>query len=410
VTAVLDDRAARTVVGTSPPPVPPPDAPRPIRGVRTSDVLEIVGAALAAISLTSLMFFVLTPFSGLLGYVVVAFVLFVSLYALLVSMDGNRPLVADRTAATIVVALAALLLIVLVTVIVFAFVRGRSALANLNFFVEDMRQAGPLQPLTDGGILHAIVGTLQQITIALVVVVPLGILCAVFLSEVSNPFSRFVRTIVEAMTALPSIIAGLFIYAALILQFGVPRSGFAAAMALAIMALPIVIRAGDVVLRLVPGTLKEAAAALGAPRWRIMWHVTLPTARSGLMTSVILGTARAIGETSPVLLTAGATTALNLNPFDGPQVSLPLATFNFTRSSEETFIARGFGTAAVLLVLVLVLFAAARAIGGRGPGELTSRQLRRRLQRSERDRARIEATGASGASSGTADDEGGPGR
>lgn len=387
MTAIIDRPASQATDE----PLTPPDVPRPIRAVRTADVLEIVGAALAALSLTSLMFFVLTPLSGVLGYVVVGYALFVALYALLVSMDGDRPRVADRAAATVVVALASLLLLVLVVVVVFVFVRGWTALVNLNFFVQDMRQAGPLQPLTDGGIFHAIVGTLQQITIALIIVVPLGILCAVFLSEVRNPFSRFVRTIVEAMTALPSIIAGLFIYAALVLQFGFPRSGFAAAMALAIMALPIVIRAGDVVLRLVPGTLKEAAAALGASRWRIMWHVTLPTARSGLMTAVILGTARAIGETSPVLLTAGATTALNLNPFNGAQVSLPLAAFNFTRSSEETFIARGFGTAAVLLLLVLVLFGAARAIGGRGPGELTSRQLRRRLRLSARDRERIEA-------------------
>ena len=138
------------------------------------------------------------------------------------------------------------------------------------------------------------------------------------------------------------------------------KSGFAASLALSVMMLPIMIRAADVVLRLVPGNLKEAAAALGAPRWRVVWHVVLPTSRSGIMTAIILGTARGIGETSPVLLTAGYTTGFNLNPFSGPMVSLPLLTFSLTKSPEPGFIARGFGAATVLMLLVLCLFLLAR--------------------------------------------------
>jgi len=143
-----------------------------------------------------------------------------------------------------------------------------------------------------------------------------------------------------------------------------------------------VIRASDVVLRLVPGNLTEAAEALGAPRWRTVWHVVLPTARSGLATAVILGTARGIGETSPVLLTAGYTAALNADPAHGPMVSLPLAVFSFVKSPEPTMIARGFGAAAVLMALVLVL-------GGRGPGQQTKRQARRTARASKRDAARF---------------------
>ena len=134
-------------------------------------------------------------------------------------------------------------------------------------------------------------------------------------------FSRFVRIIVEAMTALPSIIAGLFIYATLIIILGFPKSGLAAALAISVMMLPIIIRAADVVIRLVPGNLKEASYALGASQVRTVWHVVLPTARSGLTTAVILGTARGVGETSPVLLTAGVTASLNTNPLDGPMIS-----------------------------------------------------------------------------------------
>jgi phosphate transport system permease protein len=158
--------------------------------------------------------------------------------------------------------------------------------------------------------------------------------------------------------------------------------------------LPIIIRASDVVLRLVPGSLKEASLALGTGQWRTVWHVTLPTARSGLATAVILGAARGIGETSPVLITAGYTASMNKNPLEGPMVSLPLAVFQLVQSPQPAQITRGFGTAALLLVVVLVLFIVARLIGGRGPGNLTPRQQRRRISASRRDLARIEGSHA----------------
>ena len=126
------------------------------------------------------------------------------------------------------------------------------------------------------------------------------------------------RTVVDAMTALPSILAGLFIFATWILILGFERSGLAASIAVSIMMLPIIIRSADVVLRLVPGNLREASAALGAPQWRTVWHVVLPTARSGLATAVILGVARGVGETAPVLLTSGFTASLNVNPDQEP--------------------------------------------------------------------------------------------
>src|SRR5262249_28722130 len=142
-------------------------------------------------------------------------------------------------------------------------------------------------------------------------------------------------------------------------------------------------------LRLVPGSLKEASYALGAGQWRTVWHILLPTARSGLVTAVILGAARAVGETSPVLLTAGATNFLNANPFSGSMMSLPLFAFTGVRSSVPSDQARGFGAAMVLLLLVLVIFGIARIAGGRGPGNLTRRQQLRREDRSRRDADRF---------------------
>jgi phosphate transport system permease protein len=229
------------------------------------------------------------------------------------------------------------------------------------------------------------VGTLIEIGIAMAIAVPLGLLAAVFLNEVPGRLNRLVRTVVDAMTALPDIVAGLFIYATLILIFHLPLSGLAAGCALAVTALSIVCRAAYVVLRLVPGGLTEASYALGSGHWRTVWHVTLPTARSGLATAVILGAARAIGETAPVLLTAGATGYLSFNPINGPMMSLPLEAYTLVASGLKNYVVRGFGAAAVLLALVLVLFGIARVIGGRGAGQLTSRQLRRRMTTSRRD-------------------------
>ncbi|MEU3980954.1 phosphate ABC transporter permease PstA [Streptomyces sp. NPDC026672] len=366
-----------------------PEVRRNTSTVHTSDVLALVGAALGSLSLTTLLFVWIAPFDAILGFVVLAYLLFVGLYAVLVSFDENGVAVRDRVAAVLWQSLGVLLLAALVMVVAFTLWRGKSSLAHLNFFTEDMSSTGPLQPLSKGRVVHAITGTLEQIAISLAITVPLGLSCAVFLSEVPGRYARFVRTIVEAMTALPSIVAGLFIYATVILVLGVDKSGFAAALALSVMMLPIVIRASDVVIRLVPGSLREASYALGASRWRTVWTVILPTARSGLTTAVILGTARGIGETSPVLLTSGISSGVNADPFSGPQISLPLATFDLVRSPQPAYIARGFGSAALLMALVLLLFVLARVIGGRGPGELTRNQRHRRVQASRRDAERM---------------------
>ncbi|MFJ3822655.1 phosphate ABC transporter permease PstA [Streptomyces nodosus] len=377
----------RTTLPTRPP--AGDERRRSVSGSRATDVYALLGAGAAALALTWLLFAWLLPFDGAVGFVVVAYALFLGLYALTVSFDEDGPAVVDRLAGAVVRSMGALLITVLVFVVGYTLWEGRRALPHLNFFTEDMKLAGPLEPLSTGGVLHAIAGTLIQILIALVITVPGGLVCAVFLNEVPGRFARFVRTIVEAMTALPSIVAGLFIYATVILTLGMERSGFAAALALSVMMLPIIIRAADVVIRLVPGTLREAAYAMGTSRWRTVWHVVLPTARSGLTTAVILGTARGIGETSPVLLTAGSTAEFNADPLSGPMVSLPLAAFQFVQSPEPAMIARGFGAAATLLVLVLLLFIAARVIGGRGPGRLTRRQEHRRVVASRRDAHRF---------------------
>ncbi|MEW2485084.1 phosphate ABC transporter permease PstA [Streptomyces sp. NPDC048411] len=363
----------------------PPDRPRRIGGVTRGGVLAVTGAAASGLCVAILLFGELASLSGTLGFTVTAYLCFLASYAMLTGLEDDGPAVRDRVMTVVLWSAATVLFSALVLVVGFTLWRGRKALPHGNFFTHDMQAAGPLDPLTAGGIAHAMLGTLIMISIALAITVPLGLACAVYLNQIPGRFSRFVRTIVEAMTALPSIVAGLMVYATWILGLGMEKSGLAAGFAISVMMLPIVIRASDVVLRLVPGTLTEASEALGAPRWRTVWHVILPTARSGLATAVILGTARGVGETSPVLLTAGFTAALNADPLQGPMVSLPLAVFNFVKSPEPTMIARGFGAAAVLMALVLVLFAIARMLGGRGPGHHTKRQARRAERASRRD-------------------------
>ncbi len=369
--------SARTTTVYAPVELATPERRRTLGGLRVGDLLSIVGAAVAAFALAVILTTQIAPITGGIAFFIVWYLLFVSTYALLVSLDDSRTFVVDRVVAVVITSIATLLFSILIFVITFVIGRGSEALPFVNFYIDDMQSAGPLDPLSVGGVGHAILGSLIQISIALVITIPLGIAAAVYLNEINSRFSRFVRTIVEAMTALPSIVAGLFIFATAILMFGVPKSGIAASLAISVMMLPIMIRSADVVLRLVPQTLKEASIGLGASQWRTAWTVVLPTSRSGLTTSIILATARGIGETSPVLLTSGFTAALNVNPLADPMVSLPLAIFQFVKSPEPSMIARGFGTAAVLMVVVLTLFVVARWVGSMTPERAARGRIRR---------------------------------
>lgn len=320
------------------------------------------GSWAAALGLAWLVTQQLLPLSGVPWFLVTWFVLGLAVTAVTAAMTGGSNDLKDRVAAAIVTGGALVVGAALVSVLAFVAIRGWKPLLHLNFFVNDMSGVGPKDPFEMGGIAHAILGTLIELSIALVITLPLGIGTAVFMTEVGGRFARVVRTVVEAMTALPSIVAGLFIYSVFIVALGYPRSGLAAGLAIAVMMLPIIARAADVVLRLVPGGLREASLALGASRWRTVWDVVLPTARPGLATAVILGVARGIGETSPVLLTSGAAAFMVENPTDGVMNSLPLFIYTTVRSGEPTAITRAFAGASVLLAMVLILFVVARLL------------------------------------------------
>ena len=355
----------------------PPQARRRIGRRNRENTFDLVGAAATGLCVSILLFGQLATLSGPIGFVIVGYLVFLAVYAVLVALREDGPAVRDALMTVVLTTAMCVAFGALALVIGFTLWRGRTALVHTNFFTQDLSKAGPLAPLKVGGVAHALVGTLWMIGIALVLTVPLGLVCAVYLDQTRSRPALFVRSVVQAMTALPTILAGLFIYAFFILILGFQQSGLAAALALSIMMLPYLIRTSDLVLRLVPQGLREASDALGAPRWRTVWHVVLPTARSGLATGVILATARGIGEASPVLLTAGYTTYLNADPLHGPMVSLPLLALKLVASGVPTDIARGFACATFLLLVILALFVAARIVGGWGPGHLSARQQRR---------------------------------
>jgi phosphate transport system permease protein len=376
----------------------PPLAVEPQRvriGKPLHETLALPGAMAAGLSFGVLM----GPVLGLIGsgwIWITAFAWMLATYAVLSRINDNLPAMKDRFARVLFSTGGLILVALLALVIGFVLFRGAKILPSLrlSFLTTDMGLTSPLSPLKEGGVLHAIVGTLEQIGIALAITVPLGIATALFLNEIGGRYARLVRTVVEAMTALPSVVAGLFIYASVILLVTHQFNGFAAALAISVLMLPIMIRSADVVLRLVPGNLREAGLALGGGQWAVVRLVVLPTVRSGLTTAIILATAHGIGETAPVLLTSGVTNNLNVNPFNGPQMSLPLAVLEFIKSPQPDMRTRGYATAALLLLLVLVLFVAARMFGGQQAGQVTERQRRRLAARSLRDLDRVQSNHA----------------
>ena len=353
------------------------DAPLRIRQVTGEDTLTIGGSAAGALALDWVLYERVLPFTGVLGFWICWYILFVVCFTSVAALQWDRLAVRDRVVSVILTTGGLLAVAIVVDQVGYTLIRGFSVVKRLSFFTQSMSQTGPLSTVASGGVAHALIGTFEQITIATLLSVPLGVAAALYLAEVGGRGARPVRTLVDAMTALPDIIAGLFILAFMVLTVGLPESGFAASLALAVTMLPIVTRASETVLRIVPGTLREASYALGGSQWRTVLMVVLPTARSGLATAVVLAMARGIGETAPVLLVAGYARGINANPFKGWQTSLPLFIYNEIQSPIVADHDRAFGGGFALFVLVLVLFTVARRLGGGAPGELTRRQRRR---------------------------------
>jgi phosphate transport system permease protein len=284
-------------------------------------------------------------------------------------VEGRRA-ARDRTWRTLIYATCVLAVLPLVSVVWTLLSKGAARL-DANFFGTSMNNIGARDP--NGGAYHAIVGTLQQVGVATLLAVPLGVLAAIYLVEYGRGrFALTVRFFVDVMTGIPSIVAGLFILALWVLVVspwfndGQPRfSGFAASLALTVLMLPTIVRSTEEMLRLVPGPLREGAYALGVPQWKTILRIVLPTALPGIITGIMLAVARAAGETAPVLLVAGGAAAINFDPFNGNQSSLALFVYQQAGDASKYAPARAWTAALTLVALVLALTIAAKLLARR---------------------------------------------
>jgi len=280
------------------------------------------------------------------------------------SVEGRRR-AKDRFATTLIYTSFVCAIVPLVLILSYIAVKGLP-LFSIDFFTKSMN--GVTSRQEGGGIYAALVGTLIIVGIATVIALPIGIFTAIYLVEYGRgKFAKAVTFFVDVMTGVPSIVAGLFVYTFLLLGFGMRPFGAAGAIALAILMVPVSVRASEEMLKLVPRELREASYALGVPKWRTILKVVLPTAMSGLITASLLAVARVAGETAPLILLVGYTARINYNPFSGDMATLPMMVWDQlgkrsgTTSNDYTE-ARAWGAALTLVLLVLILNVGARLL------------------------------------------------
>lgn len=306
----------------------------------------------------------LTPLKGKLAYFLLFFISYAIATATLSFFKYGKMTAKDAAVKVLIAAGALLTVLPIVSILATIIQKGYKGI-KFNIFTQDMSLATPTDPLTNGGLLHAIVGTLMLVSVALVMSVPIGILTALYLTEIRGKFTKPIRFLVQAMSGVPSIVAGLFILSAVIYPITKANSGFMGSLALTILMIPTVARTSEEVLGLIPQDLREAGTALGGTQWRTVAMIVLPAARSGLITAVILGVARIAGETAPLLLLTGGGDRINGNPFNDPMGSLPFYIWKSFNAGSEEAITRAWAGLLVLVLLVLILFTAARFLSTR---------------------------------------------
>jgi phosphate transport system permease protein len=265
--------------------------------------------------------------------------------------------------ATVAMVLALILVIIPLGFVLFTvIVKGASVLSG-----TFLTSAIPINvaPANVGGIGPAVLGTILITALATAMAVPLGVLGAIYVNEYGGRgvLAKVVQFMADVMTGVPSIIMGLFIFSIWVLHFGF--SGFAGALALACLMLPIVIRSSEEMLKLVPDSLREGSYALGATKARVTTTVVLPAALGGIVSGALLAVARAAGETAPLLFTILTVTTVNANVFSGANTSLPSQIFSNATQPYVGAQARGWGAALTLIIIAFILMIAARLVTAR---------------------------------------------
>ncbi len=319
-------------------------------------------------ALASLLLVLGTGLKGKIGFMV-CFILISTILQVVVGVRKfGRKALGDNIASSLIYVGAAIVFLPVFSILYMAVTKGAAGL-HPSLFTETMFNASFLDPIDKGGLLHSLVGTLYLISIAMIISVPMGILTALYLTEIRGPGAGFIQFIVQAMSGVPSVVAGLFIFTSVILISPLKASGAAGALALAILMIPTVTRTSQEVLLLVPHDLREAGLALGATQWKTVATIVVPAARNGLITATILGVARIAGETAPLIFTIGGADKLNLNPFKDYQSALPFYVWKGLVLGTPESLQRAWTGILVLLVLVLSLFIAARTLGGKKMGK-----------------------------------------
>ena len=316
--------------------------------------------------ITSVVIVAITPMKGKLAYFFLFFIAWFVIDSIFILRKMGAKGIRDGLAAKITLFGAVIVSMAVFSILWATVSRGLKGL-NLAFVTENMRNASMFDPIGKGGILHAILGTLMLIAIAIIISVPMGILTALYLTEIKGKASGLIQFLVQAMSGVPSVVAGLFIYAAIILNTPLRSSAFLGGLALTILMVPTVTRTAQEVLNLVPRDLREAGLAMGATQWKTVALVVVPAARSGLITATILGVARIAGETAPLLFTVGVFDSYNFNPFKGDQGTIPTVVWRGLLGGTPESVQRAWSAILVLLLVVLTMFVLARSLGSRQP-------------------------------------------
>ena len=301
----------------------------------------------------------ISPLKGKLGFAL-TLIFMAIITATAISWIRRDRKAAMNSTTTVLVYIAAAFVIVPLISVIYEIVKLGSVGFSFGIFTDDMAETSSESPLTEGGLLHAVIGTAYIVTFATLLSTPIGVLTALYIVEVMGRFAGLVRFFVQAMSGVPSIVAGLFIFAVWMIQLGNAYSGIAGGFALTVLMIPTVARTSEEVLKLIPQDLREAGLALGATQWRTVAMVIIPAARSGLVTAIILGVARVVGETAPLLLTVGGADAINLNPGQGNMSAFPYYVWKNLLIGNENSISRAWTGVFVLMILVLIIFTLAR--------------------------------------------------
>ncbi|HEX7405713.1 MAG TPA: phosphate ABC transporter permease PstA [Candidatus Nanopelagicaceae bacterium] len=330
---------------------------------RSISALVLVGAVALSYLIVAV-----TPMKGKLAYVALFFVIFTLFDFLFHFATRGLSAAKDAVARAIVVLGISAAVLPIISILGTVFVRGYKGL-HIGLFTHDMKLNSVSDPISQGGLLHALIGTAILVLVALIISVPLGILTAVYMTEVRGRFMKPIKFLVQAMSGVPSIVAGLFILSAIVYPITKSYSGFVGSLALSILMIPTIARTSEEVLLLIPNDLREAGTALGGTQWRTVAMVVVPAARSGLVTAMILGVARIAGETAPIVLLTGGGDSVNGNPFKGPMGSLPFYIWKSYSVGTPESITRAWAGIMVLLGIILVLFISARFLSDRRSGQ-----------------------------------------